>query len=53
MEAALYGFVKFFLFLPSLMMDGVYALGPVIAPLLGLALCVAFSFIALRDKRDA
>ena len=50
--AGMYAFVKVYLMLPSLLMNGVYALGPVIAPILGLALCVAFSFIALRDKSD-
>ncbi|HYW51823.1 MAG TPA: hypothetical protein VE861_14505 [Gemmatimonadaceae bacterium] len=53
MEAALYGFVKFYLMIPSLIFDAVYAMGPVVAPILGLALCVAFPFIALRDKPDA
>lgn len=50
--AGMYAFVKVYLMLPSLLMNGVYALGPVIAPILGLALCVIFPFIALRDKSD-
>ena len=49
----MYAFVKVFLLLPSLLMNGIYALGPVAAPIVGMALCVAFSFIALRDKPDA
>lgn len=49
----MYAFVKVFLMLPSLLMNGIYALGPVVAPIVGMALCVAFSFIALRDKPDA
>ncbi len=53
MDQALLAAVKFFLILPSLLMDAVYALGPVAAPLLGLALACAFPFIALRDKKDA
>lgn len=51
-EAALYAFVKVFLVVPSLLMDAVYALGPIAAPVLGLALSVAFPFIFLRDKKD-
>ena len=53
MEAGLLAFVKFYLMIPSLLMNAVYAMGPVIAPILGLALCCAFPFIALRDKTDA
>jgi hypothetical protein len=34
-------------------MDGIYAMGPVVAPILGLALCCAWPFIGLRDKKDA
>ena len=45
--------VKFYLIVPSLIMNGIYALGPVIAPLLFLAAACAFPFIALRDKPDA
>ncbi|MBC7842797.1 MAG: hypothetical protein H7099_10810 [Gemmatimonadaceae bacterium] len=51
--SAMYAFVKIYLLVPSLLMDLVYSMGPVIAPLLGLALCCAFPFIALRDKSDA
>ena len=51
--SAMYAFVKTYLVVPSLVFDLVYKMGPVIAPLLGLALCVAFPFIALRDKTDA
>ena len=51
--AAMYAFVKVFLMLPSMAMNGIYALGPVVAPILGMALCVAFPFIAMRDKTDA
>jgi hypothetical protein len=51
--SAMYAFVKTFLIVPSLLFDVIYKLGPVIAPLLGLALCVVFPFIALRDKTDA
>ena len=56
MEALLsgmYAFVKVYLLLPSMLMNGVYALGPVVAPILGLALCCAFPFIALRDKSES
>ncbi len=49
----MYAFVKTYLVLPSLLFDVVYKMGPVIAPMLGMALCVAFPFIALRDKTDA
>jgi hypothetical protein len=52
-EAALYAFVKFFLAIPSLLYDGIYALGPVAAPALGMGLAVAFPFIALRDKKSS
>ncbi len=51
--SAMYAFVKVYLVIPSLLMNAVYAMGPVIAPLLGLALCVVFPFIFLRDKSDA
>ena len=51
--AGMYAFVKVYLMVPSLIMDGVYKLGPVVAPVLGLLLCCAFPFIALRDKPDA
>jgi len=51
--SAMYAFVKVYLVIPSLVMDAVYAMGPVAAPLLGLALCVAFPFIFLREKPDA
>lgn len=51
--SAMYAFVKVYLVVPSLLMDGIYKLGPVVAPLLGLALCCAFPFIGLRDKSDA
>ncbi|MES3034198.1 MAG: hypothetical protein V4813_09400 [Gemmatimonadota bacterium] len=53
MDAGLLAFVKFYLMIPSLLMDAVYALGPIVAPVLGMALCCAFPFIALRDKPDA
>ncbi len=53
MDAALLGLVKIFLVIPSLLMDGVFAMGPVIAPALALLFCVVFPFIALRDKKDA
>jgi hypothetical protein len=52
-EAALYAFVKTFLSIPSLIFDGVYALGPVVAPVLGLLLASAWPFIGLRDKNKA
>jgi hypothetical protein len=48
----MYAFVKVYLVVPSLLMDGVYAMGPVVAPVLGLALSVAFPFIFMRDKKD-
>jgi hypothetical protein len=51
--SAMYAFVKTYLIVPSLVFDLVYKMGPVVAPLLGLALCCAFPFIALRDKTDA
>ncbi len=51
--SAMYAFVKVYLVVPSLVMDGIYALGPVVAPAIGMALCCAFPFIALRDKPDA
>lgn len=50
--SAMYAFVHAYLILPSLLFDVIYKLGPVVAPLLGLALCCAFPFIALRDKTD-
>jgi hypothetical protein len=53
MDQALLGLVKVVLFIPSLLMDAVYAMGPVIAPILGLALCCAFPFIALRDEKKS
>jgi hypothetical protein len=53
MEAGLLAFVKFYLIVPSLLMDAVYAMGPVVAPIVGMALCCAFPFIALKDKPDA
>lgn len=53
MDQALLAFVRFYLTVPSLIMDGIYAMGPVVAPVLGMALCCAFPFIALRDKPDA
>ena len=49
----MYAFVHVYLMVPSLIMDGIYKLGPVVAPMLGMALCVAFPLIALRDKPDA
>ncbi len=49
----MYVFVKTYLMLPSLLYDLIYNLGPVVAPLLGIAAFVAFPFIALRDKPDA
>ncbi len=49
----MYAFVHVYLMVPSLIMDGIYKLGPVAAPIIGMALCCAFSFIALRDKPDA
>jgi hypothetical protein len=51
--SAMYAFVKFYLMLPSLLFDAIYAMGPVVASVLGLALSVAFPFIFLRDKKDA
>lgn len=53
MEAGLLAFVKFYLMIPSLLMDAVYAMGPIVAGILAMALCCAFPFIALRDKPDA
>ncbi len=50
-QSAMYAFVKVYLVLPSLLMDGIYAMGPVVAPVLGLALSVAFPFIFLRDSK--
>ena len=52
MDTALLGAVKVLLIVPSLLMDAVYAMGPVVAPILGMALCCAFPFIALRDKSE-
>jgi Zn-dependent protease len=48
--SAMYAFVKVFLMIPSLLMDGIYKLGPVVAPILALALSAAFAFYALGDK---
>ncbi|MCC7053945.1 MAG: hypothetical protein IT355_11845 [Gemmatimonadaceae bacterium] len=48
----MYAFVKVYLVVPSLLMDVVYNMGPVVAPILGMALACAFPFIALRDKPD-
>lgn len=45
--------VKTLLIIPSIIMNAIYAMGPVVAPLVGLALACAFPFIALRDKKDA
>jgi hypothetical protein len=53
MDQALLGLVKAFLTIPSLLMNAVYAMGPVIAPALGMLFCVIFPFIALRDRKDA
>lgn len=53
MDKAVLGLVKTFLMIPSLLMDAVYAMGPVLAPALGMLLCVIFPFLALRDKKDA
>ena len=53
MDQVLLAAVNFYLLLPSLIMNGIYAVGPVIAPLLFLAAACAFPFIALRDKPDA
>ncbi len=53
MDQGLLSLVKFYLTVPSLIMDGIYAMGPVVAPILGLALCCAWPFIGLRDKKDA
>jgi hypothetical protein len=50
---ALYAFVKVYLMVPSLLMDVLYKMGPVIAPMLAMAFCCVFPFIALRDKNDA
>lgn len=50
---AMYAFVKVYLVVPSLVMDVIYKMGPVVAPIVGMALCCAFPFIALRDKSDA
>ena len=49
--SGMYAFVKVFLMIPSLLMDGIYALGPVVAPILGLALSAAFAFYALGDEK--
>ncbi|MDZ7632628.1 MAG: hypothetical protein U5K74_15095 [Gemmatimonadaceae bacterium] len=51
--SAMYAFVKVYLVVPSLVMDAIYGMGPVVAPIVGLALSVAFPFIFLRDKKDA
>jgi hypothetical protein len=51
--SAMYAFVKVYLVVPSLLMDFIYKLGPVVAPIIGMALCCAFPFIAMRDKPDA
>lgn len=53
MDQVLLALVKFYLIIPSLLMDAVYAMGPVIAPIVGLALCCAFPFIGLRDKKSS
>lgn len=53
MEAGLLAFVNFYLMVPSLLMNAIYAIGPVVAPIIGMALCCAFPFIAMRDKPDA
>jgi hypothetical protein len=53
MDQGLLAAVKFYLMVPSLIMDGIYAMGPVVAPIVGLALCCAWPFIGLRDKKDA
>jgi hypothetical protein len=53
MEAGLLALVKTLLVVPSLLMDGVYKLGPVAAPIIGLLLCCAFPFVALRDKKGS
>lgn len=53
MDSVLLGAVSAFLMIPSLIFNALYALGPVIAPILGLALVCAFPFIALRDKKGA
>jgi hypothetical protein len=49
----MYAFVKTYLVVPSFLFDVLYKLGPVVAPVLALASCVAFAFIALRDKPEA
>ncbi len=51
--SAMYAFVKVFLMIPSFLMDGIYWLGPVIAPAIALALSAAFAFVALGDEKDA
>lgn len=53
MDAGLLTAVKTFLVLPSALFDAIYAMGPVVAPVLGLLLSAAFPFIFLRDKKDA
>jgi hypothetical protein len=52
-EAALYAFVKTYLFIPSALFEVIYKLGPVAAPLLGLALTAVFPFIALNKERKS
>jgi hypothetical protein len=53
MDQGLLAFVKFYLMVPSLIMDAIYAMGPIVAPIVGMALCCAFPFIGLKDKKDA
>ena len=53
MDQGLLAFVKFYLTVPSLIMDGIYAMGPVVAPIVGLALCCIWPFFGLRDKKGA
>ena len=53
MEAALYAFVKTFLFIPSAIFEVIYKLGPVWAPVLGLALTCVYPFIALNKERKS
>lgn len=51
--SAMYAFVKVFLVVPSFLMDGIYKLGPVVAPAIALALSAVFAFMTLGDKKDA
>ncbi len=52
MEDLLLAFARGVLMLGSLVFDGIFALGKIAAPVLGLALLAVWPFIALRDKKQ-